>query len=202
MGVDVLAFPNLSEDGDFTSIWQSLCEYRISVVPAPNSHALTLHPLHDRPTASQAQAPLASSQGTKELHTNSQDKGGQGPWERGGSPSFLLSQKLSCGTDQVLAVQAKEEVFRDLGSVLRLSPSSPSGGSEFHRQCARGLGSRHLLPSSSDATGALRAATLTLGPSGPGQPTGPGMPGTPGGPGLPFKDREQKSGQLGLFPSL
>ncbi|KAL0593192.1 LOW QUALITY PROTEIN: Histone demethylase UTY, partial [Plecturocebus cupreus] len=36
-------------------------------------------------------------------------------------------------------------------------------------------------------------ATLTLGPSGPGQPMGPGMPGTPGGPGLPFKDQEQKA---------
>lgn len=43
--------------------------------------------------------------------------------------------------------------------------------------------------------------TLTLGPSGPGQPTGPGMPGTPGGPGLPFKDQEQKSRYLGICPS-
>lgn len=43
-------------------------------------------------------------------------------------------------------------------------------------------------------------ATLTLGPSGPGQPTGPGMPGTPGGPGLPFKDQEQKSRYLDMLP--
>lgn len=40
-------------------------------------------------------------------------------------------------------------------------------------------------------------AIHTLGPSGP---TGPGMPGTPGGPGLPFKNEQQKSGQVGLFP--
>lgn len=43
--------------------------------------------------------------------------------------------------------------------------------------------------------------TLTLGPSGPGQPTGPGIPGTPGGPGLPFKDQEQKSRYFSVFPS-
>lgn len=43
--------------------------------------------------------------------------------------------------------------------------------------------------------------TLTLGPSGPGQPTGPGIPGTPGGPGLPFKDQEQKSRHFGVLPS-
>lgn len=42
-------------------------------------------------------------------------------------------------------------------------------------------------------------AKLTLSPSGP---TGPGMPGTPGGPGLPFKNEQQKSGRLRLFPSF
>lgn len=44
--------------------------------------------------------------------------------------------------------------------------------------------------------------TLTLGPSGPGQPTGPAIPGTPGGPGLPFKDQEQKSRYFDVLPSI
>lgn len=66
----------------------------------------------------------------------------------------------------------------------------------------QGPGSCHLLPQVPIPHEPWDCTTLTLGPSGPGQPMGPGIPGTPGGPGLPFKVKEQKSGKLDLFPSF
>lgn len=119
-------------------------------------------------------------------------------WEGGSRPLLLLPQEQLWDWPPSRGPGKGGSVWGPLGGPWALSFLPVLRRLSF-ANCARRQGSRHLLPSSSDA---LRATTLTLGPSGPGQPTGPGMPGTPGGPGLPFKDREQKLGLLGLFPSL
>lgn len=124
-----------------------------------------------------------------------QDRAGQGSRKEAAGPCFSSCRSI-CGTDCGLVEGRK--FWGPLGGPWALSFLPVLRRLSF-ADCARRQGSCHLLPSSFDA---LRAATLTLGPSGPGQPTGPGMPGTPGGPGLPFKDRESKLGLLGLFPSL